>query len=81
MTKQLERIEIHPAKNGGHTVRHEFQRQPNKKGGSMSSGVYMERPEPEEHVFGPGDGAAMMAHVAKNLGVKGGAAKEPDGDE
>lgn len=68
--KKLEEMKIRPAANGGHQVIHEFARQMGKREGSMSGGMYMERPPSEEHVFGPKDGSQMMAHVAKHLGLK-----------
>jgi hypothetical protein len=81
MNGQLEEMRIRPAENGGHTVVHEFKRKPVKRGGSMSGGIYNERPPSEEHVFGPGDGDKLEAHVSKHLGLKGAVAaaeKEED---
>jgi len=67
--KRLERMEIEHAKNGGHVVTHRFTRR-GPDGYSM--------PEPDEqHVFGPGDGKAMLAHVGKAMGA---AQPEPQGD-
>lgn len=75
MEKKLHHIEIHPGKNGGHRVVHEYERRPAKRDGAMSGGMYMERPEPEEHLFGEGEDQKVMAHVAKALGFrKGGSA-------
>jgi hypothetical protein len=65
--KKIESIEIRPAENGGHTVRHQFAREvQSKKMGDIGMG----RPEPEEHVFGDGQHGEMMGHVAKALGMK-----------
>lgn len=68
--KQLESIEVRKAENGGHTVRHEYKRQPVKREGAMSGGMYMERPPSEEHVFGPDDDGKLAAHLHKHLGLK-----------
>jgi hypothetical protein len=58
--KVLAHIKIEPSENDGHVVTHEFEN-------PMSMG---ERHEPEVHAFGAGDGKAMLAHVAKHLGVE-----------
>lgn len=74
--KQLEEMRIRPAENGGHLITHEFKR-------SMKSeklgDIGYSRPPSEEHVFGPQDGAKMMAHISKHLGrpMKG---SDNDGD-
>ena len=64
--KELDHITIKNAENGGHVISHHF---------SHDGGPYH---EPEEHVFGKGEGKAMMAHVAKHAGVK---MNDGDGDE
>ena len=64
--KEIERIEITPAKNGGHTVRHSFKSKPSY---SKSHGMGMEHVPSEEVVFGSGEGKKMMAHVGKHLGI------------
>lgn len=74
---QLESMEISPAKNGGHVVRHRFKPTPVMKKGGMGGGMGMDYPQPEEHVFGPGDNAKVMAHVGKHLGLKGAPAAPP----
>lgn len=83
--KKLHHIEVHPGKNGGHKVVHEFERTPSKRDGGMSSGMYMDRPAAEEHLFGPeGSESAVMDHIAGALGFKGkggGKAKAEEGDE
>jgi len=84
--KRLDSMEIRPAENGGHTIRHEFKRQPVKREGSMSGGIYPERPPSEEHVFGPGDGAKVLQHVAKHLslplpGIKQAGMEEPETED
>lgn len=76
MEKKLRAIEIHPGKNGGHRVVHEFERTPAKREGAMSGGMYMERPESEEHLFGHGEHEKVMSHVGKALGFHKGAEKE-----
>lgn len=68
--KELEEMTIRKAENGGHTVRHEFKRQPAHKGG-LNGGMYSDRPPSEEHVFGPDDDAKLAAHVSKHLDLKG----------
>lgn len=69
--KKLHHIEVHPGKNGGHKVVHEYERMPSKREGAMSGGMYMERPAAEEHLFGPeGSEAAVMSHIASALGFK-----------
>lgn len=74
--KKLESMSIRPAANGGHTITHEFAREvASKKMGDM----YMERPKEEQNVFGPGDGAAALAHVAQHTGMKAG--KMPKGTD
>lgn len=60
---KLSHIQIHQAENGGHVVEHHFDHE----------GGYR---EPQQHVFGEGDGKALMAHVAKHMGIKGESAKE-----
>jgi hypothetical protein len=80
MANQLEQLSITKADNGGHTVRHEFKRQAAKRSGGMNGGMYMDRPSSEEHSFGPADGHAVMAHVAKALGISA-KAEEKAGEE
>ena len=62
MAYKLHHLEIHPAETG-HIVEHHFEAQ--KKGNA-----FMERPEPEKHVFGDGEGEEMLTHVASTLGIK-----------
>ena len=64
---ELHHIEIHPAENGGHTVEHHY------KPTSTKSGAFMERPEPEIHVFGKSEHNKMISHLKEHLGI--GAAK------
>ena len=52
--KEVDHIRIHKAKNGGHVVEHHHK--------------HFAHP-PETHVFGPGDGGKMLAHVGKHMGV------------
>lgn len=73
MAKQLHRIEIEPAENGGHTVKHHFREI--AKDSKSHAGVSMRYHEPESHVFGPEEGHEMLAHIANHLGIK-----EPDGE-
>ena len=62
MAKQLERIEIQPAENGGHVVTHHYARKPSGK----SQAFYMGE-EPEKHVFGKGEHRELVAHVTSAL--------------
>jgi hypothetical protein len=61
--KEMRRMEIEPAENGGHTVTHHY-REAVGKGGM--SGSYQ---EPEQHVFGANEGHEMLAHVANHLEI------------
>jgi hypothetical protein len=70
---ELHHLEIHPAKNGGHTVHHHFMPKP-----ASRSGAFMGPEEPEHHVFGPEEGHEMLAHVAHHLGIKPVAEREED---
>lgn len=56
--KELHHMEIHKAENGGHMVQHHFH---------QDGARYH---EPEQHVFGEGEGHAMLAHVAEHMGVE-----------
>jgi hypothetical protein len=76
--KKLEEISVRKAENGGHSVRHEFKRQPVKREGSMSGGIYNERPPSEEHIFGPDDDGKLAAHIIQHLGLKVGKGASPD---
>lgn len=68
---RLQEIRIRPAKDGSHNVRHEYEAKPKLAKGSLTGGMMMDRPEPEEHNFGPKDGKAMMMHLAQALALKG----------
>lgn len=65
---KLHHIEIHPVKgpHGGYKVMHHRQ----------SEG--MNYHAPQEHLFGKGEGKAMMAHVAQAMGIRD---EEPSADE
>lgn len=63
--KEIRRIEIEPAENGGHTVTHHHK--PMQRTGRH--GMVENYIEPENHVFGPGEGHAMLAHVANHLEI------------
>ena len=54
---RLEHMRIMHAENGGHIVEHHMR----------ADNVYH---EPQKHVFGPEQGAEMMAHVGKHMKVK-----------
>jgi hypothetical protein len=76
--KKLESMEITPGANGGASILHRFKREiSSKRMGEMSMGSS----EPETHVFGPGDGAKVMAHVAKHLNMPGLQAQAEGGAE
>jgi hypothetical protein len=66
---ELASIEITPAENGGHTIKHRFKSKPVMRKGAMHSGMEMGYQEPEEHVFGKGQGKEVMAHIGKHLGI------------
>lgn len=68
MAKKMHHIEIHPAENGGHTVQHHFHHEM-RRSGSAHSGMMMDQPEAEHHVFGPDEGHEMLAHVANHLHI------------
>lgn len=53
--KVLEHIRISEAENGGHSVEHHF--------------TSYDHP-PETHVFGAGDGHALVKHLAKHAHIK-----------
>lgn len=69
---QLEALHITPAKNGGHTVRHQYRKSPVMNKGALSGGLAMSYPEPEEHAFGANQDAKLLAHVKSALGLKSG---------
>jgi hypothetical protein len=75
VAKQIDSIEIFPGENGGHRVVHNFKREAGKKSGAMNGGVYMERPKPDEHLFGASEGSKVLPHVGKALGLALGAGK------
>jgi hypothetical protein len=52
---QLDHLRLIPAQAGGHVVEHHMK--------NSGPGAYH---EPETHVFGKGDGKALMAHLAKH---------------
>lgn len=63
--KEMRRMEIEPAENGGHTVTHHYKESMREgKHGIQSSYV-----EPEHHVFGADQGHEMLAHVANHLAI------------
>lgn len=78
MDKHLHRLEIEPAENGGHVVRHHH-REISKNNKSHSGiSVYS---EPETHVFGPDEGHEMLAHVANHLHIAEPKEEEREDDE
>ncbi len=75
--KEIRRIEIEPAENGGHTVTHHYREiQRDGKHGMVSNYI-----EPEHHVFGPEDGHEMLAHVANHLEIPEDEGGQKDGKE
>lgn len=72
MAKQLESLSIHPGENGGHRIVHSFKRQAVSHQGRMNAGLSMERPDNEEHNFGPEEQQQhkIMTHIAGALGFK-----------
>ncbi len=77
MAKEIRRIEIEPAENGGHTVTHHY-KEAKREG---KHGLSMSYVEPEHHVFVPGEGHAMLAHVANHLAIPESAGSENEEDE
>jgi hypothetical protein len=75
MSKQIRKMEIEPAENGGHTVTHYYRESPTH---SSSKGMGMRYVEPESHVFGKSEGHAMLAHVANALSIPEIEAKEDE---
>jgi hypothetical protein len=63
--KEIRRIEIEPAENGGHTVTHSY-KPIQREGRHGMSENYV---EPEKHVFGADEGHEMLAHVANHLEI------------
>jgi len=68
MAKEIRRIEIEPAENGGHTVTHHF-KESMRKSKDSHSGMAAQYHEPEHHVFGRSQGHEMLAHVANHLQI------------
>lgn len=64
--REIRRMEIEPAENGGHTVTHHYKEQPHH---SSKSGMGMQYVEPEHHVFGAEEGHEMLAHIANHLQI------------
>lgn len=75
MAKEIRRIEVEPAENGGHTVTHHFKEE-KVKDRHAHSGISMGYTEPEHHVFGKDEGHAMLAHIANHLQIP-----EPGGEK
>lgn len=63
--KEIRRLVIEPAENGGHTVSHEYK--PMQREGRH--GLTESYVEPERHVFGADEGHEMLAHVANHLDI------------
>lgn len=66
---ELRSMEITPASNGGHTVRHTFKSKPSYRKGGMHGGMENSYKEPEEAVFGKDEHAKLMAHIGSKLGI------------
>lgn len=64
-------ISIHPQKNGGHKVTHEYAAAPKYSAGGRNGGMSMEQPAPEEHNFQAGEHNALLNHIAGALALKG----------
>ena len=65
----LDSISISPAKNGGFSVKHSYKPKPTYKKGA-NGGFGVEYNAPEEHVFGPKEHAALVAHISKALKLR-----------
>ena len=77
MKKEIRRIEIEPAENGGHTVTHHYKdMQRDGRHGLISSYV-----EPEHHAFGENEGHEMLAHVANHLEIPESAEGETESED
>jgi hypothetical protein len=61
--KEFRQMILKHGENGGHIATHEFTSYEH---------------EPEHHVFGKHEGAALLAHVAKHMGIDH---SEPDVDD
>lgn len=72
--KEIRRMEIEPAENGGHTVTHHY-KEMTKEG---RHGIQISYVEPEHHVFGADEGHEMLAHVANHLDIPELSEDEPD---
>lgn len=79
-SRKLLRIEIEPAENGGHTVRHHYKEE-SRRDSRSHSGIFVGHSEPEHHVFGPHEGHEMLAHVANHLNVPEPDVNEDEGEE
>lgn len=76
--KILRHVEIEPAANGGHTVRHHYKEQPTHSSKMGMSSRYV---EPESFTFGPEQGHEMLAHVANHLHIPAEKPEEREGGE
>ena len=63
--KEIRRMIIEPAENGGHTVSHDY-KPIQREGRHGMSESYV---EPDKHVFGADQGHEMLAHVANHLEI------------
>lgn len=63
--KEIRRMEIERAENGGHTVTHTYK--PMQREGKH--GIQESYMEPEHYVFGADEGHEMLAHVANHLQI------------
>ena len=76
--KEIRRISIEPAENGGHTVEHNYKPQPKKSG---RNGITMDYPDSDTHVFGAEEDEKLLSHLAKHLKLKSGKkVVDKDGD-
>jgi hypothetical protein len=65
--KKLRNLSVEEAENGGHIVEHHFEN---------NGPAYH---DPEQFVFGSGEGDKVLAHIAKHMGIPG--AKEEIGEK
>lgn len=63
--KKIRRMEIEPAKNGGHTITHVYHRMQGAK-----SGAFDAYPDDDKHVFGPDQCEDAIAHIRGHLGIE-----------
>ena len=77
-TGSIERMEIRPSDNGGHTVMH-YEKPKMSRDSKAHAGMSMGYTEPKSFTFGKDEGHEMLAHVANHLHIKEMAKEESGG--